>query len=351
MNEDISQEDVFDAIILGETDELTDADFFWGRIEARGGQSLLHAAAANGDLRIFRRVKDAAGEEYDELGDTFIDNKGQTPLHIASRFGHREVAEELVSLGADPLREDRQQMTPLACAVENGADEAAMFLLGKSGFVYSVLSAALRKGHYRVARWIVVKTSGKDELFEAARDGNLEICKFLIEQKVRVNNWDGDNWAPLHHAIWWGHGDKVARLLLNQGADPNDWACDRDSNRYWSISPLYMAIKKKNLEIAEVLLEHDADPNDKVKGFTTLYRVPTGSRPTPLHLAAQLSDVAIGCKLVLLHRRLLSEFHSSGCRVGDCLPVFARSRHTHSDYGRHWIGCETRNSDQERRGT
>jgi thiosulfate reductase cytochrome b subunit len=43
-------------------------------------------------------------------------------------------------------------MTPLAYAIENGADEAAMFLLGKSGFVYSVLSAALRKGHYRVAR-------------------------------------------------------------------------------------------------------------------------------------------------------------------------------------------------------
>jgi hypothetical protein len=77
-------------------------------------------------------------------------------------------------------------MTPLAYAIENGADEAAMFLLGKSGFVYSVLSAALRKGHYRVARWIVVKTGGKDELFEAARDGNLEICKFLIEQKVQT---------------------------------------------------------------------------------------------------------------------------------------------------------------------
>ena len=63
------------------------------------------------------------------------------------------------------------------------------------------------------------------------------------------------------------------KLLLENGADPNDKVGDDFYQKYRPISPLFLAVREGTPEIVELLLDHGADPEDHAKGFTTLYQV------------------------------------------------------------------------------
>ncbi len=52
------------------------------------------------------------------------DESGDTPLHLASLYGHEEVAGLLVEAGADPNIKNNIGKSPLDLAVESGVQEA-----------------------------------------------------------------------------------------------------------------------------------------------------------------------------------------------------------------------------------
>jgi ankyrin repeat protein len=57
---------------------------------------------------------------------------GQTPLHRAARYGHKEVVELLITKGADVNTKDNQGLTSLWYAKERG-HEQNVELLRKHG--------------------------------------------------------------------------------------------------------------------------------------------------------------------------------------------------------------------------
>src|SRR5687767_13216399 len=77
-----------------------------------------------------------------------------------------------------------------------------------------------------------------EELVKAVREGNIEVARALLKQRVDVNSPQGDGATALHWAV---HLDdlKTAEFLLQAGARPNT-ANDT------GVTPLYLACMNRN---------------------------------------------------------------------------------------------------------
>ncbi|EAX96081.1 hypothetical protein TVAG_063840 [Trichomonas vaginalis G3] len=94
---------------------------------------------------------------------------------------------------------------------------------------------------------------GSNPLDEAASHNSLDVAKLLIMHGADVNsNENEDMETALHWATIFDYKEMVD-LLLSHGADPNK----QDRNM---MSPLHLAVYKNQKDIAEVLLSHGADP-------------------------------------------------------------------------------------------
>jgi ankyrin repeat protein len=154
---------------------------------------------------------------------------------------------------------------------------------------------------------------GLTPLVFAAREGDLESAKLLIEAGAPINEVTEYSWTPLLTAVN-NRNYQLAKYLLDKGADPNI-----ANKGGWT--PLYLATDNRNieggdypvpkpdmdhLEIIKALLEKGADPNKKVKDntltrtiFTMQWFFEDGA--TPFIRAAQSSDTEL-MKLLLQYK-------------------------------------------------
>ncbi|TVU42506.1 hypothetical protein EJB05_08917, partial [Eragrostis curvula] len=112
-----------------------------------------------------------------------------------------------------------------------------------------------------------VRMEGLGALHGAAIKGNVEICRYLVEElKFDVNSAANDDSGPLFYAVSGAHVPTV-RYLLDKGADPN-------MQNHRGIAPLHEAAREGFDEIAHLLLSKGASVDiSSVDG-------------TPLHAAA-----------------------------------------------------------------
>ena len=121
-------------------------------------------AAEIGDVQQVRALLDTGvGPDHQK------NNSGWTPLILASKQGHRNCAELLLSRRANPNIQDRLLFTPL---------------------------------------------------YYASRHGNRDCAELLLGHKADPNQQSKGGWTPLHVASLWGNRD-CAELLLGRKADPN----------------------------------------------------------------------------------------------------------------------------------
>ncbi len=106
-------------------------------------------------------------------------------------------------------------------------------------------------------------------IIEAARRGDAEAVRSLLDGGADVNTAQGDGMTALHWAAERGHAE-VADLLLSAAADVEA------KTRIGSYTPLHVASRGGHAPIVVRLLEAGADPD----------AVTTSSGVTPLHLAA-----------------------------------------------------------------
>lgn len=97
-----------------------------------------------------------------------------------------------------------------------------------------------------------------------------------------------------------GEEEEVVRILLEGGADPEDSGTDRSPHAaiafYRTHSPLQSAVEKRNLGIAELLLQHGADPNAYAGRWPLLCRLASDfcrSRCSPVQLAKELALLSL----------------------------------------------------------
>jgi DNA repair exonuclease SbcCD ATPase subunit len=93
------------------------------------------------------------------------------------------------------------------------------------------------------------------KLLDAARQGESEEIKLLLEEGAGVNVKNENGWTPLHWATRNGHAD-AARVLLDKGAHMN-------AKNNCGSTPLHLASHLGRVEVAYVLLDRGADLNTK----------------------------------------------------------------------------------------
>ncbi len=130
----------------------------------------------------------------------------------------------------------------------------------------SLLHQAARRGDLELVRSLVERGADPkagDEndwtpLEEAARNGHLEVVRFLVEHGARLRPVAPGSTllpgsTPLHEAALGGHLDVVS-FLVEHGADPNVLNIFRQT-------PLHFAAYYCALDVVRFLLRHGADPN------------------------------------------------------------------------------------------
>ena len=192
------------------------------------------------------------------------DNEGRTPLHMASRRGYTNIVELLRQHGgqdttpantaildaaedgdlktAEALLEknpalvftkDNHGWTPLLLAVKNGHIDLAQLLLTNKADV----NAKDKEGEIPL-HWAIMSVNPKD------------LVKLLLATGADFNAKDREGKTPLHLAVlYWWQDPNIAELLLDKGADVNA----RDNNGQ---TPLRLATAGGDKDVAKLLRDH-----------------------------------------------------------------------------------------------
>jgi ankyrin repeat protein len=234
------------------------------------------------------------------------DTSGKTLLHLVAYRGHLEIARKLLRLELDAEDDsvDDGGSTPLQCASDFGSlDEVARLLLEHGADVH------------------VRDKSGNTPLHFTATCGHREVARKLLQLNTADDSRDDEGSTPHHCASDLGSLDKVARLLLDYGADVQV----RDNSGAGN-TPLHFATTCSHLEVTRKLLKLNVEVN--YKGSTPLPRAPDmgsldevaqllldhgadvhardKSGNTPLHLAATCGHLEVVRKLLKLNAEVNS---------------------------------------------
>jgi ankyrin repeat protein len=163
---------------------------------------------------------------------TDVGNYNRTALHKAAGHGHQQMAEFLLSEGANINARDKLGYTPLMFAIHGRKSEVAVWLVEKG------------------ARIDVKENNGYTALHNAAFAGLPDVVMALIQHGAELDAKAGRE-TPLHLAAQEGHV-QVARILLENGADAGG-----KSNGFWT--PMSLASNQGHTEIVELLKEYGAE--------------------------------------------------------------------------------------------
>ena len=199
---------------------------------------LIHDAVEKGDIEEARALLEKVPERANER-----DNE-MTPLFIACDLGDLEMARLLLSYGADVNYRSSRGHTPVRRAAASGNKELVECLLSKGGQM--TFNAAVLLNDIPKAREFLrddpslLETTDRFEF--APRD----------KANVRMAATAPNAVNALHSAVCHGYREMVI-MLIEQGADVNKTG--------WGSTPLSLAVRKGDLDLAELLISRDADVN------------------------------------------------------------------------------------------
>lgn len=152
----------------------------------------VHHAAALGDFLLTDMLL------YYDSPINMLDNEGNTPLMTGVCFGFLDVADLLLQSGADPNVPDRKGFSPLMVAAQNG-DTVMMNLLINAG-----------------ANLYAVNSEGLDALGCAIVDGQDESAAYLLRKGNRWNQSKSAKSDPVELANYYGRKE-ILRMLTDEG--------------------------------------------------------------------------------------------------------------------------------------
>jgi ankyrin repeat protein len=241
------------------------------------GRTLLHMAAYKGLSEVARMLLEHHSA-IEEIDVNARNKKGQTALHIASRYHHSSMVALLLKFGADVNAKDTDYVTPL------------LFTLWQGYSNYTTPAKISETAQLLLEHGASVHVRGKDgqtPLYSASVCNLPDIVATLVRLGADVNARDQENMTPL---LWVSTPrlfiiDGLAicyaavQTLLEHGASVD--ARNNDGK-----TPLHIALQGRHRDIVELLLKFGA-------GSTVHLRDMNGQ--TPLHVAAHsnLTDIVL----------------------------------------------------------
>ncbi|MFO0747125.1 MAG: ankyrin repeat domain-containing protein [Myxococcota bacterium] len=149
---------------------------------------------------------------------------GETPLHVAARYGAEEVVADLVKRGAALEALDARGQTPLRTAIV-AESLAAVEALTKGGASLAPGVDGLSALDFALLRSppdddIVTALAGPADLAAWAYLGDAQaVERALAADPQAVSRLGRDGLTPLHHAVR-GNQPAIAQLLIQRGASP-----------------------------------------------------------------------------------------------------------------------------------
>ncbi|XP_023319394.1 ankyrin-1-like [Trichogramma pretiosum] len=269
---------------------------------------------------------DDAANIFLELTDEFTqavqidaqDGLGNTPLHLALKNGHMDVARMLLRRGASSASVNQMRATPLHIICES-------FYLNRNYRTkqFEIVQELLRGD----ANSFSANTEGSTPLHVACKRRGLEddlasILLRAISIRHLVNYRDNEGNTPLHLALFRGH-TRVAASLLESGADPNL------ANNLGQ-TPLHVVCNRPDRDSARIFLNASEAVNRAVQ-----VNVQDRLGNTPLHLAAECSNARAiktllrrGARPNLVNRHGLTTLHvicKRDCDDDDLLKIFFKT--------------------------
>ena len=250
------------------------------------GATPLWNASVNGNPALVARLLQAGADPNAAL------LLGETPLMVAARAGRAAVVEQLTAKGANVNARAARGQTALMWAVSQRHPDVVKVLLAHGADVqarskaWTQVMAVPPHGMLEYNREI--PHGGDTALLFAARVGDLESAKLLVAAGAKVGDADAWGVSATAYAAHSGFRDLVD-FFLECGADPNAAAA--------GFSPLHAAVMRRDVRMAKALLDHGADANAPVRGWTPTRRSskdynfgPELVGATPFWLAARFSE-------------------------------------------------------------
>ena len=245
------------------------------------GDTSLHIACWNGYIDVVIYLVEFC--KVDSRAKTYA---GETPLFCACEKGKIEVVRYLVeNVKVNPYTEDKCHNTSLSIAVKNGHFEIVQYLvrnckLDVNQMHFSKASPfliACMNGHCNIARFLlgngarfdVTDINGCNAIQLAAKYGHLNMFKNLCGNNPLSMNHVSDAGIihmkrAIHYAARNGHID-IVKYIVNNGVPAN-------INDNFGKNPLHYACKNGNISIVEFLIGHGSNINaPDLKGMTPVF--------------------------------------------------------------------------------
>ncbi|MBA0727016.1 hypothetical protein Golax_002802 [Gossypium laxum] len=194
------------------------------------------------------------------------DEESNTALHVAARFGHVGVVQELLKLEDPdfPYSVNENHETPLYLAAKGGYWRSVTKLLDK-------WKSTLHGGPY-----------GRTALHAAVMSKDVETTKIILEQKRDLTKETDENGhTPLHYAAHLGYNSIVEKLL------EEDVSAAYIGDKKWEMTPLLMAARQGGVRTVRKILFHCPACCEKVdkRGWNLLHFLAYRDRPPELILS------------------------------------------------------------------
>ena len=233
------------------------------------------------------------------------DAEGRTPLLAAAHLGLADICEVLLELGVDPNAIDARGRNAETLALAGGHSSLAKKLGGKNqgaeedvGILNSSLLDAVRAARFDTLAELLTRGADPNArtakqstpLMWASRFGRIDAIDTLLAKGAEIDACDSVGQCALFLA---GSLEAAQRLI--------DQKADLEIQTAQGASPLIKAASKKQLDMAEALLNAGACPDAaaKTNGWT------------PLHWAAYQGDDAMAA-LLLQHGAACDLAENSG---------------------------------------
>ena len=211
------------------------------------GATALHWAAVTSEEDIVRTLIEEGADVNAKTGD------GSRPLHWAAFLGEPVIVELLLEAGADPSVRNQKRETPLDTIRAPWSGEMEGVVKWVAGFMKIEVDVdRVKEGRPAIVA-LLEATGLKFDLPSAAKRGELDAVRALLEEGADTEERMGDKSSALHWAAVHSHYE-IVEALFEAGADRNVRHEDGGT-------PLHWAAFLGESEMVELLLKEGADPN------------------------------------------------------------------------------------------